>query len=92
MLISVLQPSISQLIVSGLAACQVQVTKNIFMTFLDWKADSVPVQRYNHVDRAASIGEWRRRQGTGTGRSAHEVTLDPRMLQGQLKGAETASE
>ena len=43
-------------------------------------------------DMAVNTEEWGRGQGTGTGGQSHEVALNPRTLQDQVKKAETASE
>lgn len=69
-----------------------QMTENNSMVFLHWKAASVPVQRCNQVDMAAST-----RDGGGDREQAqegqtHEVTLNPRTLQDQVKRVEIASE
>ena len=40
-------------------------------------------------DMAVNTEEWGRGQGTGTGGQSHEVALNPRTLQDQVKKAET---
>lgn len=68
-----------------------QVTENNSMAFLDWKVASVPVQRCNQVNRAASNGDWYGDRKQTQKDQTQEVTLDPRTLQNQLKRAEAAS-
>lgn len=55
-----------------------QTTENNFMAFPDWKPASVPVQRWNQVNRANLVECGREQAQEG---QTHKVTLDPRTLQ-----------
>lgn len=68
-----------------------QVTENNSMAFMDWKVASVPVQRCNQLNRAASNGEWYGDREQTQKDQTQEVTLDPRTLQNQWKRAQAAS-
>lgn len=68
------------------------MTENSSMVFLHWKAASVPVQRCSQVDMAASTGDGGGDREQAQKGQMHEVTLNPRALQDQVKRVEIASE